>query len=49
MGWGWALSGVKETNYGVGLVSFMGERDQPWGGATRAPDLIPGLSVTPSP
>ena len=47
MGWGWAISWVKETNHGVGLGSFMGERDKLWGGATRAPDLIPGLSVPP--
>ena len=49
MGWGWAISWVKETNHGVGLGYFMGESDKLWGGATRAPDLIPGLSATPSP
>ena len=47
MGWGWAISWVKETNYGVGFVSFMGERDKLWGEATRATDLIPGLSAPP--
>ena len=31
MGWGWALSGVKETNYEVGLGSFGSERDKLWG------------------
>ena len=32
MGWGWAISWVKETNYGVGLGYFGSERDKLWGG-----------------
>ena len=38
MGWGWAISGVKETNHGVGLGYFMGERDKLWP-AYRSPPL----------